>query len=339
MLNRALTPRPRPHAALLLGAAAAMLPDIDFLWAGDRVGYLSLHRGWTHSWILLPLVSFALALLSHRLWRHVSVSELWLYCAVGQASHILFDWITSYGTMFFIPITRHRFSLDWVFILDPFFTAIPAAALLAGLVWRSRARLAAIVGASALAAYIGFCGLMHARALAAWKAIDAVPAGARVSVIPQFLSPFRWLGLSEHEAEVHAALFDIGPFARGIADPQPPRRLIDVPRVLPDYYPPPERARVRRFGRAPETELRASARALEEVRVFFAFARFPLETVKRKADGSAEYSIQDLRFLPFFAGPFGRGDMGGVVPQPFVFLVKFDASGRVVEKGFVPVRF
>jgi membrane-bound metal-dependent hydrolase YbcI (DUF457 family) len=339
MLNRALTARPSAHAALLLGVGAAMLPDIDFLWAGDRVGYLSVHRGWTHSWVFLPAVSFGLALLAQRLWRHVSLAELWLYCAAGQASHILFDWITSYGTMFFIPFTRHRYSLDWVFILDPFFTSIPAAALLAGFLWRSRARLFAILGTAALAAYIGFCAALHARALAAWKALDHAPAGARVAAVPQFLSPFRWLGLSEHETEVHAAFFDIGPFAKGIADPQPPRSLLDVPRVLPDFYPPPERARIQRFDKAPESAVCAAARSLEEVRVFVAFARFPLETVTRHADGSADYSIQDLRFLPFFAGPFGRGEIGGVVRQPFVFLVRFDASGRPVERGVVPVTF
>jgi inner membrane protein len=339
MLNRAATPRPKAHAAMLLGVAAAMLPDIDFLWAGDRVGYLSLHRGWTHSWIFLPFVSFGLALLARMLWRHVSLSELWLYCAIGQASHILFDWITSYGTMFFIPFTRHRYSLDWVFIIDPFFTAIPAAALLAGFFLRSRARLAAIVGAAALAAYIGLCAAMHARALTIWRSLDRVPPGARMAVVPQFLSPFRWLGLSEHETQVHAAFFDVGPFAKGIADPKPPRRLIDVPRVLPDFYPPPERVRIQKFDKAGESDVCVAARSLEEVRVFKAFARFPLETVTRHADGTSEYSIQDLRFLPFFAGPFGRGSFGGVVPQPFVFLVRFDASGRPVTRGFVPVTF
>lgn len=339
MLNRSLTSRPAVRAALVLGFLVSMLPDIDFLWAGDRVGYLSLHRGWTHSWVLLPAVSFGLALLAQRFWRHVSVTELWLYCAAGQASHIFFDWMTSYGTMFFIPFTRHRYSLDWVFILDPFFTGIPLAALVAAFFWRSRARLMALLGTGALVAYIGLCAVLHARALAAWTELDHVPAGAQVAVVPQLLSPFRWMGVSEHEGEMHAAFFDIGPFAKGIADPQPPRRLIDVPWVLPDFYPPPGRVRIQKFATAPESGIRASARALEEVRVFLAFARFPLETVTEHADGSAEYSIQDLRFLPFFAGPFGRGDMGDVVRQPFVFRVLFDASGRAVERGFVPVRF
>ena len=87
MLNRSLTPRPAVRAALMLGFFTAMLPDIDFLWAGDRVGYLSLHRGWTHAWIFVPIVSLGLALLAHRLWRHVPLGELWYLDELATRPH------------------------------------------------------------------------------------------------------------------------------------------------------------------------------------------------------------------------------------------------------------
>jgi inner membrane protein len=339
VLTRALTQGRGARAALLLGFITAMLPDLDFLWTGDRVGYLRLHRGWTHSFVLLPFVSLGLALLARRLFRSARLSDLWLFCAVGQASHILFDWITSYGTMFFIPFTRTRYSLDWVFILDPFFTGIPAVALIVAFRLRARARIVSAVGAACLLAYIGFCAVQHARALDAWRALDRASPEGRVAVVPQFLSPFRWLGLAEHETEVHAAFFDIGPFATGTENPRPPERLLDVLRTLPDFYPPPGRARIRRFLRAPESATRAAARALPEVRSYFDFARFPVETVTVAEDGSAEYTIQDVRFLPFFNGPLGRDDGGRATREPFFYRVRFDASGRPVERGFLPGRF
>ena len=34
-----------------------------------------------------------------------------------------------------------------------------------------------------------------------------------MAALPQFLSPFRWLGLSDHGNALHYAFFDIGPFA------------------------------------------------------------------------------------------------------------------------------
>lgn len=338
VLTRTLTQRRGARAALLLGFITSMLPDLDFLWTGDRVGYLRLHRGWTHSFVLLPFVSLGLALLARRLFRNARLSDLWLFCAVGQASHILFDWITSYGTMFFMPFTRTRYSLDWVFILDPFFTGIPAVTLIVGFLVRARARVISAVGAALLLAYIGFCAAVHARALDAWKALDRPSRGARVAVVPQFLSPFRWLGLTENETEVHAAFFDIGPFARGTDNPRAPERLLDVLRALPDFYPPPGRARIQRFLRAPESATRAAARALPEVRTYMEFARFPLETVTAAADGFAEYTIQDLRFLPFFNGPLRREDGGRATREPFFYRVRFDASGRPVERGFLPGR-
>jgi inner membrane protein len=335
VLARPAAGRGGARAALLLGFVTAMLPDLDFLWAGDRIGYLRTHRGWTHSFVLMPLVSLGLALLARAVWRDTALRRLWLLCAIGQASHIAFDWMTSYGTMLLIPFTRHRYSLDWVFILDPFFTGIPAVALVLAGIYRQRARAIALAGSAALLAYIGACGLLHARALEIWVALDRPPAGRRVAVVPQFLSPFRWLGLSEHEGELHAAFFDIGPFARGLPNPKPPDRILDVLKVLPDFYPPPGHLVTRRFPSAPDSPVREEARSLPSVRIYREFARFPLETVTRQADGSSVYSIQDLRFLPFFAGPWGRDETGRLGRQPFVYRMQFDAEGRVLEQGFV----
>jgi len=338
VLSRPLAGRTGTRAALLLGFVTAMLPDLDAFWAGDRIGYLRHHRGWTHSFVLMPLVSLALALLARRVWRETPLRRLWLYCAVGQASHIAFDWITSYGTMFLIPFSRHRFSLDWVFILDPFFTGIPAAALLAAAIWRDRARVITAAGGALLGVYIGICAVLHARALSLWIALDHPPAGRRVAAVPQFLSPFRWLGLSEHEGEMHAAFFDMGPFARGTSNPRPPDRVLDALKSLPDFYPPPDRITLRRFPSAPDSPLREKARALRSVQTYLQFARFPLETVTVRTDGTADYTIQDLRFLPFFGGPWGRDESGRFRREPFVYRVRFDAAGKVSEEGFVPGR-
>ena len=56
--------------------------------------------------------------------RAARLPTLWVFAAIGIATHILFDWITSFGTMFWTPVSRVRHSLDWVFILDPWFTGI-----------------------------------------------------------------------------------------------------------------------------------------------------------------------------------------------------------------------
>src|SRR5712692_6399929 len=154
VLARTLTGRPGARPALLFGLVAAMFPDIDFLFA-------------------MPVFALGLALVAKLVFRHARVTTLWLFCAIGIVSHILFDWITSFGIMFFIPLTRARYALDWVFILDPFFTGIFCVTLLAAVLFRARGREVAMAGSCLLFAYIAFCAVEHGRALEAWKRMDA----------------------------------------------------------------------------------------------------------------------------------------------------------------------
>ncbi len=332
---RSFSDRPGARAAFLLGAVGAMVPDLDFVFFSTRLEYLRDHRGWTHSFLVLPFLALGIALFARAIWRTASLATLWLFAAIGVATHILFDWITSFGTMFWTPAARTRYSLDWVFILDPWFTGIVLVSLILSLVFRERQRRIAAAGAGLLCAYIAFCAFVHARALAIWKRLDAPPAGAAVAVLPQFLSPFRWLGLSEQDGEIHVAFFDVGPFARGTADPKPPKKWTEILSSLRDSYPPPERAKIQRFERPPASAALAAARALPEIGIYMAFARFPLETVSPSPDGGAEVIVQDLRFLPWFAGPWERGGAEGIRRQPFVYRVRFDAALRPVERGFV----
>src|SRR5512144_2848955 len=340
VFSRALTDRPTARAALLLGLVGAMLPDIDIVFLNTRIDYIRGHRGWTHTLILLPVFAIALAVLAklvYRYARHARLSVLFLFAAVGVATHLAFDWITSFGIMFLIPFTRRRFALDWVFILDPYFTGIVSVSLLATTIFRPKGRFLSSFGVLLLGAYIAACALLHARALSVWKGLDAPPAGAKVGVLPQFLSPFRWLGVTERADDIHVAFFDIGPFARGSPSPRPPTRLSEIFRSLSDYYPPPERAHIRRYEKHRPSPALAAAEKLPDVRTYLAFARFPLATVRSESDGAMSVSFQDLRFLPWFTGPWQRERGGGIRSrrQPFVYRVRLDSAGRQLEGGFV----
>ncbi len=335
ILSRSLEDRPTQWAALTVGAFAAVVPDLDFLMISNRIEYLRDHRSWTHSFLVLPFLALGIALLAKIFARRTPLRMLWLFAAVGIASHIVFDWATSFGTMFWTPLSRARHSLDWLFILDPIFTGITLGSLVLCLAFRARSRRIALAGSGLLAAYVGICAVLHARALAIWRRLDAPPAGARVAALPQFLSPFRWMGISETEGEIHVAFFDIGPFARGVEDPQPPKRWRDVLQSLSDFYPPPERARIQRYDKPAASQLLEAARQLPDWRVYIDFARFPLETVYPEADGGATIILQDLRFLPFFTGPWEPDQVQGLRRQPFVFRVRLDPALHAVELGFV----
>src|SRR6266404_6124427 len=295
-LTRSLAGRTGARAALLVGAAASMFPDCDFLFTHDRLSYLRNHRGWTHSFVALPFFALGLALIARLLFRKARLPALWLICAAGIASHIVLDWITSFGTMFFVPLSRTRFVLDWVFILDPYVTGIATLTLLVAIFWRGRGRPVAAAGTALLCVYIAFCAVQHGRALAAWSRIDAPIRGARVAVLPQFLSPFRWLGLSDHGGEVHVAFFDVGPFARGAPNPRPPEHFSELFSSLSDFYPPPDRAILLRFTAPAPTAALAATRALPDVQTYLAFARFPLASIHPLPAGGSFITWEDLRF-------------------------------------------
>lgn len=335
VLGRSLADRPGARAAFIVGAVAAMVPDLDFVFMTTRLDYLRDHRSWTHSFLVLPFFALALALAGKLVLRRARVSTLWLFAAVGIVSHILFDWITSFGIMFWTPVSRTRYALDWIFILDPYFTGLSLLTLVLALVYRDRGRRIAATGSVLLVGYVAFCAFQHHRALETWKRLDPPQPGARTAVIPQFLSPFRWMGLTERADEVRVAFFDIGPFARGVDDPQPPKNWSQVLQSLRDYYPPPERAKVQRFERPAPSPVLEAARALPEIGIYLAFARFPLETVYPSPGGGAEVIVQDLRFLPFFTGPWEPGGTDGIRRQPFVYRVRLDGGSHAVEQGFV----
>jgi membrane-bound metal-dependent hydrolase YbcI (DUF457 family) len=135
LLTRSLTQRPGARAALWIGFLASMLPDADSLFLSDRLDYLRLHRGWSHSFVYLPLLALGVAAIARLVFRRGRFLDLWIFAAAGIASHIFLDWITSFGTMFFTPISRTRYSLDWVFIVDLFFTGIGLVALLLSIIF------------------------------------------------------------------------------------------------------------------------------------------------------------------------------------------------------------
>jgi len=128
----------------------SVFPDVDVvavIWAeivsDDRLATIKLHRGFTHSFVGLPLFALALAWLTRwycrrRNWRAPSFWMLTLIYAVGISSHILFDAATSYGTRLWNPFSADRVAWDFVFIIDFVFTSIVLVPQVAAYVFRDQ---------------------------------------------------------------------------------------------------------------------------------------------------------------------------------------------------------
>src|SRR5579885_1679985 len=112
-------------AAVALGS---IFPDSDILlnpFYSDRIQFLRIHRGITHSLIALPFFSLLFGYLigkfAHARSRWFSLACLF---AIGMASHIFLALITSYGTMIWSPVSNARYYWDMTFIVDIVFTTI-----------------------------------------------------------------------------------------------------------------------------------------------------------------------------------------------------------------------
>ncbi len=329
LLGRAGARRENAKAMAAVGSIAAMVPDLDAFFLpgswfslGDTMNYLRYHRGPSHSFLLAPFFAVGIALIARIFARRTPLPFLWTAALAGIVSHILFDWITSYGTMFFAPLSWHRYSLDWVFILDPYFTGIPIAALILALCFPARGRAVAAGGSLLLFFYIGLCAAAHFRAIAAARRLFP---GAKVSALPQPFSPRRWVLFAIRGDAVDVAYVRLGgaPPSPLKSNPPPHSRFLQIVGKLKESYASPEAPPIERFPTEERAREVIAARTFPEVASWREFARFPVATVEELPKGGSRVTFTDLRFR----GPWG--------PPAFEYEVLMDPAGKVRAAGFV----
>ena len=121
--------------AMLLGATAQSIPDIDFLatlWM-DPAEELLAHRGFTHSILFVVLTTPFLALAAKRLLteRDVSIPKWIFFFGIQLVIHDFLDAFNAYGTGWFEPFNHSRISFQALYVADPFFSIWPALAFVA----------------------------------------------------------------------------------------------------------------------------------------------------------------------------------------------------------------
>jgi inner membrane protein len=138
--------------ALLIGAAAALLPDLDVLIRSDADPLLAIehHRGFTHSLLFVPIGGILAAL---PFAKSGTRAAAFLAGILAWLSHPLLDAATTYGTRLFWPFSRYRVGLDIISIIDPLFTLIMLIGVIAAMKGRRRiALLTLALGVAWLAA-------------------------------------------------------------------------------------------------------------------------------------------------------------------------------------------
>lgn len=113
--------------AMVIGAAAQSLPDIDFVlgFFNSPVEDLLVHRGFTHSFLFAVLATAGLAYAFKRWSRDeapLTLRHWMLFLGIEILMHLLLDSLNSYGTGWFEPFTHDRILFNVIFVADPLFT-------------------------------------------------------------------------------------------------------------------------------------------------------------------------------------------------------------------------
>ena len=264
LVARSVWPRNRGFANLV--TVTSVLPDLDVFLSSDALDSLQTHRGATHSFLGAAIGAFAVAWVVRRfILKDVPFTKLYAVALTGLLLHILFDLVTSFGTMVLMPFSRHRALFDVLFVIDPYLDLILIGGLVLGWkVWRPDGYR---LGVAALAAYMTFnvavSGITYLY-LDTWASERGLTPAAAV---PVPFSPLHRRGIvsgDDEWYEVPVSLFS------GVANsPNVYRSALAEPRL--------ERLWERRDGR-----------------IYRWFARFP--AVEKSGESGRVFVIHDLRF-------------------------------------------
>jgi membrane-bound metal-dependent hydrolase YbcI (DUF457 family) len=368
LLGKAFFSKRDHRVAISATVLGAVFPDVDVFFEAlsrDPVAIIKYHRNVTHSFVCLPLFAVMLAGFTRWLARRFNLEcpKFWmltLIYAVGIASHIILDGMTSFGTRIWAPISEQRVAWDLLFIIDFTFTSIVLLPQVTAWIYssreKSRRRAASMWILFTLAAFGAW------RIAAAFQAafhFSIVVAASAIMAILFFLPAIRDWGFGiarstwcQAGAYVtiaylfacavahHAALRRVVDFAdanqiaivRIGALPIPPSLLewSDSIRTPAGVYQArfdlrdPDPPAFRFTPDSPPDAFTARALELPDVELYWSFARFPLIRASTE---------NDLHIVDFGENRFVSRQ--GRSPQPFTYRVVFDAAGNVVEKGWL----
>jgi inner membrane protein len=152
--------------AMLWGAMAQSIPDIDVvssLWMNTTDNLLA-HRGFTHSFLFVALITPVFGLLAERWHRPHNISlRTWIsFFGAVIFIHVFLDAFNNYGVGWWEPFSHKRISFNAIYVADPFFSVWPGIAVMLILIrhdsikWK---QMAAKVGLIMSLIYLMYCSI------------------------------------------------------------------------------------------------------------------------------------------------------------------------------------
>ena len=212
---------------------AAEAPDLDVLGEfKGRVFGFAHHRGFTHSFLGIAIVSAAVVGFVYLIWhlrgrklKDPNLPPRWGllfgFAYLAGLSHILLDYTNDYGVRPFWPFSERWYSWDIVFIVEPVILILLVCGLVLPAFFSSidreigvrRKQPAGRWGATL--ALLGVVALWGVRDYEHRRAVNAIEARTyesadpiRASAFPSWGNPFRWVGVVETQNFFALAMVD-----------------------------------------------------------------------------------------------------------------------------------
>lgn len=121
-----------------VSVGSSVIPDIDIQWARSGGQYLMLHRGITHSFLMVPVWAGLFTLLAYLAFRVKDRRIFWTALA-GVLLHVVSDWTNAWGTGLFEPFTSRRYAIGIIPNKGYVFWAFAAIVAILLLLFRKKA--------------------------------------------------------------------------------------------------------------------------------------------------------------------------------------------------------
>lgn len=206
--------------ALLIGALANSLPDVDFIasfWLPTTEDLLA-HRGITHSIFFILLAAPLLGWASTKLFRRDGLSlQRWMtFWGVQMLAHIVLDSFNAYGTAWFLPFSKYRVAFHTMYVADPLFSIWLAMGFVTLLVVKRTNKNRQAIAKTALGFSVAYLLLGITIKLSINNTVKSSLAKQHIQPTKYFTTPtpltnLLWFAVAEHDSGYsigYRSLFD-----------------------------------------------------------------------------------------------------------------------------------
>ncbi|MBN2213061.1 MAG: metal-dependent hydrolase [Bacteroidales bacterium] len=210
--------RKEGNKSVLLGVIIGTIPDLDVFIARffDPVQRLLVHRGFSHSILLILLLTPLIGILLTKIYPRSGTSLrrwiLMVFLVLG--THVLLDLFTTYGTGLFEPFSHYRVEWSTIAIVDLLYTVPLLLSILLLMFFKRTSGARRIIGRAGL--IISTCYLLltvvnkqYINSRFKNQLSGQQIAYTELKTIPMPLTNFLWMGIARQNDDYHTGYYSV----------------------------------------------------------------------------------------------------------------------------------